>query len=95
MNDELAPTAPNAEREDEIARLRAELIHAHNWQKRMCQLHAEDLANMSAQRDKLAAFKAYVHRRLDEAGVPADPPGEHREAGCRIGQRLDWLMVRP
>lgn len=46
-----------------------------------------------AERDKLAAFKLFVHKRLDDAGVPADPPGEHRDAGCRIGQRLDWVMA--
>ena len=42
--------------------------------------------------ERLKAFKRYVHKRLDIAGVPADPPGEHREAGCRIGQRLDLLL---
>lgn len=49
---------------------------------------------LRAERDKLAAFKAFVHRRLDEIGVPVDPPGEHRDAGCRIGQRIDWLVAR-
>jgi len=45
-----------------------------------------------AERDALARFKAYVHKRLDDAGVPVDPPSPHREKGCRIGGRLDWLL---
>lgn len=44
------------------------------------------------ERDKLAEFKAYVHQRLDAAGVPVDPPSEHREKGCRIGGRLDAVL---
>lgn len=46
-----------------------------------------------AERDKLAAFKTFVHGRLDAGGVPVDPPGPHRDEGCRIGQRLDWLFA--
>lgn len=42
--------------------------------------------------EKLEAFKAFVHACLDRAGVPTDPPGEHRDARCRIGQRLDVLI---
>lgn len=45
--------------------------------------------------DKIAAlqkFKDFVHSRLDQAGVEKDPPGEHRDAGCRIGQRLDLVL---
>lgn len=37
----------------------------------------------------LQAFKDYVHGRLDEAGIPTHPDGEHSKAGCRIGDRLD------
>jgi hypothetical protein len=43
--------------------------------------------------EKLAAFKDFVHKTLDDAGVPADPPGPHRDAGCRIGQRLAWVFA--
>lgn len=46
----------------------------------------EDLGRMSR-------FKEYVHRRLDEAGIAKDPPGEHRDRGCRIGQRLDIVLA--
>jgi hypothetical protein len=42
--------------------------------------------------EALAKFKAYVHRRLDEAGVPADPDSPHKAEGCRIGGRLDFVL---
>lgn len=38
---------------------------------------------------KALKFKEYVHSRLDEAGVPADPTPE---AGCRVEGRLTWLL---
>lgn len=44
--------------------------------------------------EALRKFKAYVHQRLDEAGVEADPPSKHREAGCRIGGRLDIVLAQ-
>lgn len=50
-------------------------------------------AELEAERDKLLAFKAYVHRRLDEAGVTADPEGPHKAEGCRIGGRLDEVLA--
>lgn len=40
----------------------------------------------------LRNFKAYVHERLDEAGVPEYPGGIHSLAGCRVGDRLDLLI---
>lgn len=48
---------------------------------------------VKAERDKLAAFKAYVHQRLDAAGVPADPDSSHKAEGCRIGGRLDIVLA--
>jgi hypothetical protein len=44
--------------------------------------------------EKLQAFKDYTHDRLTEAGVPERPtmPANHTAAGCRIGDRLDWLF---
>lgn len=42
---------------------------------------------------KLQAFKDYVHERLDEAGIPTHPDGEHSKAGCRIGDRLDIALA--
>lgn len=41
---------------------------------------------------KLEAFKAYVHQRLDAAGIPTHPDGPHSKEGCRIGDRLDMLI---
>lgn len=48
---------------------------------------------MRAERDKLQAFKDYVHGRLDAAGVPTDPDSPHKAEGCRIGGRLDILIA--
>lgn len=40
-------------------------------------------------------FKAYVHQRLDDAGVPHDPDPSHtRTHGCRIAGRIDWMLGR-
>lgn len=44
------------------------------------------------ERDKLLAFKAFVHDRLTAAGVPTDPDGPHSRRGCRIGDRLDLVL---
>lgn len=41
---------------------------------------------------KLQAFKDYVHRRLDEAGIEKEPQGKHSKHGCRIGDRLDIVL---
>lgn len=46
------------------------------------------------QRDKLQAFKDYVHERLDKESVPVDPdPEKTKETGCLIGARLDVLFA--
>jgi hypothetical protein len=43
--------------------------------------------------EKAQAFKVFVHKRLDDAGVPADPePAENAKHGCRIEGRLNWLL---
>lgn len=41
---------------------------------------------------KLKDFKEYVHQRLDQAGIPTHPSGLHSAAGCRIGDRLDFVL---
>lgn len=46
------------------------------------------------ERDKLQAFKDWVHSYLDTHGVPHHPPGTHGAEGCRIGDRMDWLMAQ-
>ena len=48
----------------------------------------------TAEQKALRAFKGYVHQRLDDAGIPTRPEGEHSAAGCRIGDRLDILLAR-
>jgi hypothetical protein len=50
------------------------------------------LARVTAERDKLQRFKDWVHKYLDDHGVPHHPPGTHGAEGCRIGDRMDWLM---
>jgi hypothetical protein len=52
------------------------------------------LAAAEEARDKLQAFKDWVHAYLDAQGVPHHPPGTHGAEGCRIGDRMDWLMAR-
>lgn len=42
---------------------------------------------------KLEKFKAYVHARLDQAGIPHDPePEKNKQHGCRIKGRLNYLI---
>ncbi|VTT98914.1 Uncharacterized protein OS=Cyclobacterium marinum (strain ATCC 25205 / DSM 745) GN=Cycma_0223 PE=4 SV=1 [Gemmataceae bacterium] len=53
----------------------------------------DELARVTAERDKLAEFKAYVHARMDAAGVPVDPDGPHKAEGCRVGGRLDLVLA--
>jgi hypothetical protein len=41
----------------------------------------------------LQAFKDYVHKRLDDAGVPTHPENKtHQNEGCRVGDRLDIVL---
>ncbi len=49
---------------------------------------------LRAKVEKLQAFKDWVHSYLDTHGVPHHPPGTRGEHGCRIGDRMDWLMAR-
>lgn len=42
---------------------------------------------------KLQAFKDWVHAYLDAHGVPKEfPDGSHSKEGCRIGDRMDWVV---
>ena len=54
----------------------------------------KDVLSLRSQLAQAAKFKSYVHERLDAASVPADPPSPHREHGCRIGGRLDWVFAQ-
>jgi hypothetical protein len=46
------------------------------------------VAEYQAHLEKREKFKAYVHKRLDDAGVPKFDDGRE----CRIGARLDWML---
>jgi hypothetical protein len=52
-----------------------------------------ELRKVFEERDKLQAFKDWVHAYLDGKGVPHHPPGTHGAAGCRIGDRMDWVWA--
>jgi hypothetical protein len=52
------------------------------------------LSAARSEAQKARAFKEYVHKRLDEAGVPVDPEPEHnRQHGCRIEGRLNYVLA--
>lgn len=53
-----------------------------------------EIRRLNAELEKLAKFKAYVHQRLDDAGIPVDPESAHKAEGCRIGGRLDIVLGR-
>jgi hypothetical protein len=50
-------------------------------------------AELEKERNALRAFKDWVHTYLDDKGVPHHPPGIHGAAGCRIGDRMDWVFA--
>ena len=50
------------------------------------------IATLEEQLAERQKFKDWVHNYLDTHGVPHHPPGTHGEHGCRIGDRMDWLM---
>lgn len=49
------------------------------------------IAELEEAAEKLQRFKDWVHAFLDGKGVPHHPPGTHGAAGCRIGDRMDWV----
>lgn len=51
------------------------------------------LAEVIRERDKLQRFKDWTHAYLDRLGVPHHPPGTHGAEGCRIGDRMDWMVA--
>lgn len=80
-----------------VAELERQLMDMHR-ETSVNIAHANDesnkrLAAVAKERDNLQAFKAYVHKRLDDAGVPVDPDSPHKAEGCRIGGRLDWVLL--
>jgi len=53
---------------------------------------AKTIEQLQERIEKLERFKAYVHQRLDDAGVETHPMGPHSAEGCRIGDRLDIVL---
>jgi hypothetical protein len=72
-------------------------FHSGHWagDKEGWGFHFELVNWLIRERDKLLAFKTYVHARLDAVGVSPDPESPHKAQGCRIGGRLDELIARP
>lgn len=67
-----------------------EMDHLHpGWREEVSEI--ADLKTRLAERQ---AFKDWVHAYLDGKGVPHHPPGTHGAAGCRIGDRMDWVFER-
>lgn len=54
---------------------------------------SSEVKALRAKCEALQAFKDYVHKRLDDAGVPVDPESPHKAEGCRIGGRLDCVLA--
>lgn len=51
------------------------------------------LEGVKEKAESLQKFKDFVHDRLTGMGVPVEfPDGEHTQAGCRIGDRLDYVQ---
>lgn len=87
--------------ERRVRELERENERMENVSKALASSHAElreQLATATKRAEEAERrrdhFKRYVHERLDAAGVPVDPPSPHREHGCRIGGRLDWVFAQ-
>jgi hypothetical protein len=82
--------------EAEIERL-AEQYVFEKTHRETCEAETQSLQRrieeLEAERDKLQRFKDWTHAYLDRHGVPHHPPGTHGAEGCRIGDRMDWLMA--
>lgn len=64
--------------------------HLSTLLRDLIELHGQQTAVLS-ELEALRKFKAYVHQRLDDAGV--DPHAEQNALnGCRIGARLDDVL---
>lgn len=86
---DLAPvTNLRAENAKLKARLDGKWDGARQLEERLHKAEAERDA-LKRDVERLEGFKAYVHQRLDEMGMPANPGGPHSEEGCRVGDRLD------
>lgn len=82
-----------ARREIECHRAFANAAIAERDYERYCNAELRTkVEDLRADITKASNFKAFVHKRLDEMGIPTHPDGEHSKAGCRIGDRLDIVQ---
>lgn len=92
MRETLTPLFQNGRKHHHFARPGEDLIDAVPRLVTAFEEQSDELAALLDRADKLESFKSYVHKRLDQMGVPANPePAVHAIAGCRVGDRLDWL----
>jgi hypothetical protein len=66
----------------------------HEWLGVLIDEADAKIKQLAADVDKLQKFKDWVHGYLDSKGVPHHPPGTHGAEGCRIGDRIDWMLAR-
>jgi NTP pyrophosphatase (non-canonical NTP hydrolase) len=99
--DALEALAALSPRPSDVREQQAATICGRDWTGMPIIGPADKVAEMSAQPEqqaeqiaKLQRFKDWIHAYLDAQGVPHHPPGTHGAEGCRIGDRMDWLMDR-
>ena len=73
-----------------LERVRKSIERFDSAGTRVCEA-IDFIRHQQAEIDKLQRFKTWVHEYLDSHGVPHHPPGTHGAAGCRIGDRMDWV----
>lgn len=78
----------------EWAKMVGELLAEHDLLQGERSVLAAKVNSLAARVDDLQRFKDWVHNCLTEHGVPEHPGGPHTAAGCRIGDRLDWVFAR-
>jgi len=84
-------------REKEAEQAKADLADAREQAavtEEQFKVACERSEEWKARAEKAEAFKAWTHAYLDAHGVPHHPPGTHGAEGCRIGDRMDWLMAK-
>jgi len=77
---------------DEVAALIVDSVHRMSAKEIADAVIALVRSRDAGEVERVRAFKAYVHQRLDAAGIATHPEGSHSAAGCRIGDRLDIIV---
>ena len=77
---------------EEVNNIKPELAGEIHYRDLHIENLNEEISQLNKQLEKLQAFKDYVHNRLDDAGIEKDPESVHKDAGCRIGGRLDIAL---